>query len=141
MSKKTINSPSSTGSTKVRLDKWLWAARFFKTRSLAKQAIDGGKVHCNGARCKSSKEIEIGTLLEIRQGWDEKTVVVSDLSDKRGSAPQAALLYEETPESLSKRQLHAEQRKAIQSANPHPGGRPSKQDRRLIHRFKQKQIE
>lgn len=141
MSKKTINSPSSTGSTKVRLDKWLWAARFFKTRSLAKQAIDGGKVHCNGARCKSSKEIEIGTLLEIRQGWDEKTVVVSDLSDKRGSAPQAALLYQEAPESLSKRQLHAEQRKAIQSANPHPGGRPSKQDRRLIHRFKQKQIE
>ena len=143
MNKKN-NSPSTdtgTGTGKVRLDKWLWAARFFKTRSLAKQAIDGGKVHCNGARCKSSREIEVGYILEIRQGWDEKTIVVKSLSDKRGGAPQAALLYEETPESLNKRQLHAEQRKAMQTANPHPGGRPSKQDRRLIHRFKQNQRE
>lgn len=141
MSKKSNNPSSVTGNIKVRLDKWLWAARFFKTRSLAKQAIDGGKVHCNGARCKSSREIEIGNTLEIRQGWDEKTIVVKKLSDKRGGAPQAALLYEETPESLNKRQLHAELRKAMQNANPHPGGRPSKQDRRLIHRFKQNQRE
>ncbi|MBN4059888.1 MAG: hypothetical protein COA71_02215 [SAR86 cluster bacterium] len=133
--------PSVTGLAKVRLDKWLWAARFFKTRNLAKQAIDGGKVHCNGARCKSSREIEIGASLEIRQGWDEKTVVVSGLSAKRGGAPQALLLYQETSASLEKRQLHAEQRKAMQSTNPHPDGRPSKQDRRLIHRFKQNQSE
>ncbi|MDC1436861.1 S4 domain-containing protein [Gammaproteobacteria bacterium] len=131
----------STSKSKVRLDKWLWAARFFKTRNLAKQAIDGGKVHCNGARCKSSREIEIGSVLEIRQGWDEKTVVVKELSDKRGGAPQAALLYQETPESLENRQLQATQRKAMQSANPHSSGRPNKQDRRLIHRFKQNQGE
>mgnify|MGYP000029176093 CR=1 FL=1 len=131
----------STSKSKVRLDKWLWAARFFKTRNLAKQAIDGGKVHCNGARCKSSREIEIGSVLEIRQGWDEKTVVVKELSDKRGGAPQAALLYQETPESLENRQLQAAQRKAMQSANPHSSGRPNKQDRRLIHRFKQNQGE
>ncbi len=72
---------------KVRLDKWLWAARFFKTRSIAKQAIEGGKVHCNGSRSKSSREIEVGYELQIRQGWDELTVVVKALSDKRGSAP------------------------------------------------------
>jgi ribosome-associated heat shock protein Hsp15 len=131
----------STSKSKVRLDKWLWAARFFKTRNLAKQAIDGGKVHCNGARCKSSREIEIGSVLEIRQGWDEKTVVVKELSDKRSGAPQAALLYQETPESLENRKLQAAQRKAMQSANPHSSGRPNKQDRRLIHRFKQNQGE
>lgn len=126
---------------KVRIDKWLWAARFFKTRSLAKQAIDGGKVHCNGARCKSSREISIGTTLEIRQGWEEKTIIVKGLSDKRGGAPQAALLYEESAESIEKRQLNAEHRKAIQGSNPHPSGRPNKQDRRLIHRFKQNQVD
>jgi ribosome-associated heat shock protein Hsp15 len=142
MSKKdNNNSPSQIGLNKVRIDKWLWAARFFKTRNLAKQAIDGGKVHCNGSRCKSSREIEIGATLEIRQGWEEKTVIVSGLSDKRGGAPQAALLYEETSESIEKRQLNLEQRKAMQNLNPHPGGRPSKQDRRLIHRFKQKQVD
>lgn len=102
---KNKHEPSTANNSKLRLDKWLWAARFYKTRSLAKQAIDGGKVHCNGARSKSSREIEIGTILEIRQGWDEKTVVVKGLSDKRGGAPQAALLYEETAESLEKRQL------------------------------------
>ena len=131
----------TTGMAKVRIDKWLWAARFFKTRNLAKQAIDGGKVHCNGARCKSSREINIGTTLEIRQGWDEKTVIVKVLSDKRGSARQAALLYEESAESIEKRQLNTEHRKAVQGSNPHPSGRPSKQDRRLIHRFKQNQVD
>ena len=73
----------SNSTTKVRLDKWLWAARFYKTRSMAKQAIEGGKVHCNGARTKSSRDIEIGSVLEIRQGWDEKTVTVTALSDKQ----------------------------------------------------------
>jgi ribosome-associated heat shock protein Hsp15 len=141
MRKNNGNTSSVVGIAKVRLDKWLWAARFFKTRNLAKQAIDGGKVHCNSARCKSSREIEIGATLEVRQGWDEKTVIVLALSDKRGGAPQAALLYQETAESFEKRQLQAEQRKAMQSSNPHPSKRPSKQDRRLIHRFKQNQSE
>lgn len=126
---------------KVRIDKWLWAARFFKTRSMAKQAIEGGKVHCNGARSKSSREIEIGAVIEIRQGFDERTVVVTALSDKRGSAPQAALLFEETPESIARRELHAEQRKAQRAMNPISPGRPTKQDRRKIHRFKQQQLE
>ncbi len=122
---------------KLRLDKWLWAARFFKTRSLAKQAIEGGKVHCNGARCKSSKEIEIGASLEITQGWDEKTVIVRNLSDKRQGAPQAALLYEETKESIEKREKLAAEKKALNLSRPQSSGRPNKQDRRLIHRFKQ----
>ncbi len=137
MSKNNHSELLSNSMSKVRLDKWLWAARFFKTRSLAKQAIEGGKVHCNGARCKSSREIEIGTVLEIRQGWDEKTVLVKGLSDKRGSAPQAALLYQETAESIENRELQAAQRKAMQISNPHSSRRPNKQDRRLIHRFKQ----
>ncbi|MFT5321463.1 MAG: ribosome-associated heat shock protein Hsp15 [Pseudohongiellaceae bacterium] len=127
--------------TKVRLDKWLWAARFFKTRSMAKQAIEGGKVHCNGARSKSSREIEAGFILEIRRGLDELTVTVSALSDKRGSAPQAALLYEETSESIEKRLLQAEQRKMQRAMNPLASGRPSKQDRRQIHRFIRKNTE
>jgi ribosome-associated heat shock protein Hsp15 len=121
---------------KVRLDKWLWAARFFKTRSLAKKAIEGGKVHCNGARSKSSREIEVGHVLEIRQGWDEKTILVKALSDKRGSAPQALMLYEESPESIKKRELKAEQRKAQRAMQPISDGKPTKQDRRKIHRFK-----
>jgi ribosome-associated heat shock protein Hsp15 len=125
----------------VRLDKWLWAARFFKTRSLAKKAIEGGKVHCNGARSKSSREIEIGYILEVRQGWDEKIIVVKALSEKRGSAPQALLLYEESPESIKKRQLQAEQRKAQRALQPFTEGKPSKQDRRQIHRFKSQQQE
>lgn len=137
MNKNNKNEALNVDKSKARLDKWLWAARFFKTRNLAKQAIDGGKVHCNGARCKSSREIEIDTILEIRQGWDEKTVVVKELSVKRGGAPQAALLYQETPESIENRALQAAKRKAMQNSNPHSNGRPSKQDRRLIHRFKQ----
>ncbi len=126
---------------KVRLDKWLWAARFFKTRSIAKQAIEGGKVHCNGSRSKSSREIEVGYELQIRQGWDELTVVVKALSDQRGSAPQAALLYEETRESAEKRKLEAEKRKSLRAANPFSEGRPTKKDRRQIHRFKRKSAE
>ena len=132
---------NDNGPNKVRLDKWLWAARFFKTRSLAKQAIEGGKVHCNGARSKSSREIEVGCQLDIRQGWDEKTVVVKALSDKRGSAPQAALLYEETPQSIEKRQVMADQRRIQRAMNPVSEGRPTKQDRRRIHRFKRKSLE
>lgn len=124
---------------KLRLDKWLWAARFFKTRSLAKQAIEGGKVHCNGARSKSSREIEIGFSLNIRQGWDEKTILVKTLSDKRRGAPQAILMYEETPESIQHRELLTEQRRAQNALNPIKSSRPSKQDRRKIHKFKQEQ--
>ncbi|MDR0781345.1 MAG: ribosome-associated heat shock protein Hsp15 [Pseudomonadales bacterium] len=122
---------------KVRLDKWLWAARFFKTRSLAKTAIDGGKVHCNGERCKGSREIAAGMTLQIRQGWDERTVVVRGISEQRGGAPQAALLYEETAESIAARERLAAERKAQHLAQGPQNNRPTKQDRRRIHRFKQ----
>lgn len=131
MSKNTL---SSTG--KVRLDKWLWAARFFKTRSLAKQAIDGGKVHIDNQRVKPSKEIEAGVNVVVRQGWDEKTVTVLLLSDKRGPAPVAATLYQETDESIQKREKMAEERRANASHHDRAEGKPNTRQRRHIHRFK-----
>ncbi len=85
---------------KVRLNKWLWAARFFRTRAKAKQAIDGGKVHIHGVRGKASREIRLGDELRIRQGWDEKTVLVTSLSEHRGGAQEAILLYTETEQSV-----------------------------------------
>jgi ribosome-associated heat shock protein Hsp15 len=121
---------------RVRIDKWLWAARFFKTRSLAKTAIEGGKVHCNGERCKSSRELTVGMTLQIRQGHDEVTVVVKALSEQRRGAPEAALLYEETPESRAAREAAAARRRAELAGMPAHAGRPSKQDRRHIHRLK-----
>jgi len=122
--------------TKVRIDKWLWAARFYKTRAIAKQAIDGGKVHCNGARPKPSKEIEIGSKIKLRQGFDEKTVIVKALSEQRRGAPQAQLLYEETEESREKRELLTQQRKAQPKHWP-SATKPTKKQRRLIQQFKQ----
>jgi ribosome-associated heat shock protein Hsp15 len=122
---------------KVRLDKWLWAARFFKSRSLAKQAIEGGKVHYDGARVKVSKEVLVGAELRIRQGWDEKTIEVVALSDQRRSAPQAHLMYQETEQSITQREQQAAERKAAGNTRPAGEGRPNKRNRRLIHRFKQ----
>lgn len=122
--------------SKIRLDKWLWAARFYKTRAKAKEAIDGGKVHIDGTRSRPSKEIKVGEVIQLRQGWDEKTVVVTGLSEQRKGATEATLLYDETAESIEKRLYIAEQRKA---AGQHVStmGRPSKKDRRQIHRFKE----
>ena len=120
----------------IRFDKWLWAARFFKTRALAKQAIEGGKVHYNGARAKVSKAVEIGATLTIRQGWDEKTVVVTALSDQRRGASEASQLYGETEESIAKRDLNAEQRKLQRASLAAPEHRPNKKQRRQIVRFK-----
>lgn len=116
---------------KVRLDKWLWAARFFKTRALAKAAIEGGKVHCRGERCKPSKEPKVGDELLIRIGFDERTVVVRALSAVRRGAPEAQTLYEETPQSLAARALSAAQRKAG-ALGLQTDGRPSKKQRRQI---------
>ena len=121
---------------KVRLDKWLWAARFFKTRSLAKAAIDGGKVHLDGHRVKVSKEISVGSILQIRQGWDDKVVRVKQHSDQRRGASQAQLLYEETTESLAKREAQALARKAAGGMLDRPDRRPTKKQRRQIHAFK-----
>ena len=92
---------------RLRVDKWLWAARFYKTRSIAKAAIEGGKVHLDGQRVKVSREITIGERLAIKQGWEEKEVIVKSLSDQRGPAPVAQMLYEETPESAQRREREA----------------------------------
>mgnify|MGYP001826448740 FL=1 len=122
---------------KLRLDKWLWAARFFKTRSLAKAAIEGGKVHLGGQRVKVSREISVGDTLQIRQGWDEKVVVVRALSDQRRGAPEAQTLYEETADSLKRREADAAARKAAGGMIDRPATRPNKKQRRQIHRFKE----
>jgi|TARA_Y100000310_G_scaffold266519_1_gene278050 ribosome-associated heat shock protein Hsp15 len=123
---------------KVRLDKWLWAARFFRTRAKAKQAIDGGKVHIHGVRGKASKEIRLGDELKIRQGWDEKTVLVTALSEHRGRAQDAALLYTETEQSVNQREQAALNRKTQAVLQDYPEGKPSKRDRRSLHKFRAK---
>lgn len=119
----------------MRIDKWLWAARFFKTRSIAKAAIEGGKVHHNNERVKVSRDVRVGMQLTIQQGFEKKTVLVKALSAVRGGAPMAQQLYEETTESIEKRELQASQRKLHNLARP--DHRPSKKDRRDINRFKQ----
>ena len=125
-----------TDLNRLRLDKWLWAARFYKTRSVAKHAIEGGKVYCEGSRCKPGKEVEIGMEIRLRQGLDEKTVIIQALSEQRRGAPEAQLLYAETEESIEKREKQALERKA-QPSPWQSDGKPNKRDRRLIHRFKQ----
>ena len=119
----------------MRIDKWLWAARFFKTRSIAKNAIEGGKVHHNGERVKVSREVRVGMELTIQQGIDKKTVVIKELSDLRGPATVAQKLYEETEVSITRRELIASQRKLHNLARP--DHRPSKKDRRDISKFRQ----
>jgi len=123
---------------KVRLDKWLWAARFFKTRALAKEAIDGGKVHCRGDRCKPGKEPRVGDEYLIRQGFEERSVIVRELSQVRRGAAQAQLLYEETADSLARREAAAALRKAG-ALGVQTDGRPSKKQRRQIHQFRDAQ--
>ncbi len=120
---------------KVRLDKWLWAARFFKTRGAAKQAVEGGKVHYEGQRGKCSRHVEIGATLIIRQGYDEKIVIIQAVSDQRRGAPEAQLLYQETEASIKKREEGAAQRKVMRG-NLGPEHRPNKKDRRKIMQFK-----
>ena len=118
---------------KVRLDKWLWAARFYKTRSLSSEAIDKGHVRLNGLPVKPSRDVKPGDTLELRIGPDTRTVVVKGLSGVRGPAPMAALLYEETAASLLRRSQAAEQRRlAPEPAHSQPMGRPTKRDRRQI---------
>jgi len=119
---------------KVRLDKWLWAARFFKTRSLAKRAIEGGKVYYEGQRVKVSKDVHLGATLRIRQGYDEKTVVVIALAEKRGNAPFAATLYTETEASLASRMQRQQERR--QGQLPTSTERPTKKDRRKLNELK-----
>ena len=123
-----------TGSD-TRLDKWLWAARFFKTRSLAADAIDGGKVQVNADRAKRARTVQIGDEITIRRGAYETVVRVRALSNRRGSAPEAAKLYEETPESRAAREALAVQMRSM-PGSAHDAGRPSKKDRRDIARLR-----
>ena len=121
----------------VRLDKWLWAARFYKTRSIAKAMIEGGKVHYNGQRAKVSKAVEIGATIKLRQGNEEKEVEVLALSDQRRGAPEAQLLYQETEKSVKQREAIAFARKANALSMPHPDRRPNKKERRELVKFKE----
>lgn len=123
----------------VRIDKWLWAARFFKTRALATEAVTGGKVHVNGQRVKPSRSVQVGERLQIHKGTQEFTVVVQGISVQRGPASIAQTLYEETEESRAARERLAEQRRLAAAAAPAPDERPSKRDRRKIIRFIRKQ--
>jgi ribosome-associated heat shock protein Hsp15 len=118
----------------VRIDKWLWAARFFKTRSLATEAVDGGKVRLNGERTKPARNVKAGDTLHIDNGATEWEVVIRDLSDKRGPAPVAQSLYSETEESIARRQQEAEQKRLFREPSSTIKGRPTKRDRRLLDR-------
>lgn len=122
---------------KVRIDKWLWAARFFKTRGLAKAAIENGRVLVDDnklQKTKPSRMLERGLTLKIRQGFDDKTIVVTELSDQRRGATEAQLLYRETQQSIEAREKIVAERKALNSSIPRTI-RPNKKQRRQIHRF------
>jgi ribosome-associated heat shock protein Hsp15 len=116
----------------VRIDKWLWAARFFKTRTLAATAVVGGRVHVNGERAKASKLVHVDDVLEITKGTERWTVTVEQLADRRGSATTAQTLYSETEESRAARDQHALERRFARALGSDLGARPTKQDRRRI---------
>lgn len=118
----------------VRLDKWLWAARFFRTRSLARAAIEAGHVRYDEQRPKVSKNVQVGAQLRIRRGQEDFEVTVLALSDQRRGAPEAQRLYQETPESIARREQQRAERRANQM--PQPDGRPDRRDRRALRRFK-----
>ena len=124
------------GLGKIRLDKWLWAARFFKTRALAAEAVEGGKVQVNGDRPKRARPVQVGDELRIRLGPYEHIVSVRALSDRRGPATQAVGLYEESAASRSAREALAVQLKSLNSLFGPEKGRPTKKDRREIERLK-----
>jgi ribosome-associated heat shock protein Hsp15 len=122
---------------RIRIDKWLWAARFFKTRGLAVEAIDGGKIEVNGARVKRAKLVQAGDEIRIRQTPFEHIVMVRGVADRRGPASVAATLYEETAESKTKREALATQIRSM-PADDWDSGRPTKRDRREIERFRRR---
>jgi len=119
----------------VRLDKWLWAARFFKTRSLATEAVNGGKVELNGLRPKPSKDVKVGDQLRIRLGAFVHAVTVRALAERRGPASAAALLFEETAESIAERERLREQHRLAPTAQYEDRGRSTKKDRRAMSAF------
>jgi ribosome-associated heat shock protein Hsp15 len=129
------NAPRNSTHTSVRLDKWLWAARIFKTRAVATTAVAGGKVHLNATRVKPAHPVRPGDTLTIQRGDDELTIFVQALSIQRGPAPVAAMLYEETEESRATRAQRATARAALPMHSPHPDTRPTKKQRRALTRF------
>ncbi|NVH50319.1 ribosome-associated heat shock protein Hsp15 [Photobacterium damselae subsp. damselae] len=120
----------------VRLDKWLWAARFYKTRSIARSMIEGGKVQYNGQRSKPSKIVEVGAEIKLRQGNDDKTVTIEKISAARRGASEAQILYQETDSSIEQRERNAQLRKLNALGSPSPEKRPDKKQRRDIIKFK-----
>lgn len=133
--KVAMSSNKSSTNNQVRLDKWLWAARFYKTRSIARNMVDGGKVHYNGQRSKPSKMVELNAVIKLRQGNDEKTITILKISDQRRGAPEAELLYSETEQSIELRQENHLKRK-LHAVSPSPERRPDKKQRRDIIKFK-----
>ena len=130
------SSTKPSSAEQVRLDKWLWVARFYKTRSIAREMIDGGKVHYNGQRSKPGKIVELGAMIKVRQGNDERIIEVLEISNQRKGAPEAQLLYRETVESLEQREKMAMARKMNALTMPHPDRRPDKKERRTLLKFK-----
>lgn len=132
------NKKSSTTLTSTRLDKWLWAARFYKTRAIAKQMIDGGKVFYNGQRTKSGKAVVIGDMIKIRQGFDEKEVKVVALADRRRDAAFAQSLYQESGTSIETREKNSLARKQGILLSPASDTKPDKKQRRKLREFKER---
>ncbi len=140
MSKSKNNSSQSSSSDieSVRIDKWVWAARFAKTRSLAKDLVQAGKIQYNGQRSKPSRVVEIGATIKVPSGYDEKVVVVTKIYDKRQSAPIAQTMFEETAASIEQREKNAQARQLSAFHSPKPDSRPDKKQRRQLIQFKQK---
>ncbi len=124
---------------KIRIDKWLWAARFFKTRSLSSKAVSGGHVHLGGQRVKPSRNVQVGERVRVKRGVEEFTVDILELSGRRGPAKVARTLYAETEESMADREMAREQRRLIKAPAARPQGRPGKRDRRKIREFLRKE--
>jgi ribosome-associated heat shock protein Hsp15 len=122
----------------VRIDKWLWAARFFKTRSLATDAVAGGRVHVNGVRVKPAREVRVSDTVEVTVGDLRWTVVVRGLAERRGSASVAATLYEETDESRAERERRIAERRLSRPPGAELGARPTKQDRRRLEALRRR---
>ncbi len=124
---------------RVRIDKWLWAARFFKTRGAATEAVVGGHVHVNDERVKPARDVKVGDRLEIRRGQDQFTVVVTGLAERRGPASAAAALYEETPASVAERERRREERRLARPLGADLSARPTKRDRRRLEALRRAQ--
>jgi|TARA_R110001606_G_scaffold8674_3_gene38156 ribosome-associated heat shock protein Hsp15 len=132
----TRNTTSKDETISIRLDKWLWAARFYKTRAIARDMVQGGKVHYNGQRTKPSKVVELDAVIKLAQGVDEKVITVLKLLDKRLSAPIAQTLYQESDASIEKREANSIARKNNSFFAPHPDRKPDKKQRRELLKMK-----